>query len=167
MTLPPRQQAGDVATSPVASNGSSNADYRNVYPCSIYHNGRLGGSYTLYAESTVIRSEWKTKLEEAIGLRKAVQDFNKVFAIESLSVDTFLIPSVNTGPNSAVWHDGTVFTGKVTCSVPFSKWFFIFHWRKCLRCTLETPDGRGLVAVGCAEGIWIGYRYDSGCGFFF
>lgn len=128
-TLPSRQQAGDVATSPAVSNGSSNADYRNVFPCSIYHNGRLGGSYTLYAESTAIRTEWKTNLEEAIGLRKAVQDFNKVFAIESLSVDTFLIPSVNTGPNSTVWHDGTVFTGKVTCSVPFSKFFFLVSIR--------------------------------------
>ena len=147
---------------------SSNArDYRNVYPCSIYHNGRLGGSYTLYAESTGIRSEWKKKLEEAIGLRKAVQDLNKVFAIESLSVDTFLIPSVNTGPNSTVWHDGTFFTGKVTCSVPFSKFFSGVSLDEGLRNrSSETPDGRGLVAIGCAEGIWIGYRYDSGCGFF-
>ena len=134
-TLPSRQQAGDVSTSPSVSNGSSNADYRNVFPCSIYHNGRLGGSYTLYAESTAIRGEWKTKLEEAIGLRKAEQDFNKVFAIESLSVDTFLIPSVNTGPNSTAWHDGTVFTGKVTCSVPFSKCPSVFIGRN----TYEVP----------------------------
>ena len=26
-----------------------------------------------------------------------------------------------------------------------------------------TPDGRGLVAIGCAEGVWIGYRHDSKC----
>jgi len=59
-------------------------------------------------------------------------------------VDTFIVPSMHTGPNSAVWHDGTVLTGKVTCSVPFN-----------------TSDGRGLVAIGCAEGVWIGYRHDS------
>ena len=26
-----------------------------------------------------------------------------------------------------------------------------------------TPDGRGLVAIGCAEGVWIGFRHDSRC----
>uniref|UniRef100_A0A0W0F0H3 Putative Dbl-like domain-containing protein n=1 Tax=Moniliophthora roreri TaxID=221103 RepID=A0A0W0F0H3_MONRR len=34
-------------------------------------------------------------------------------------------------------------TGKVTCSVPFN-----------------TSDGRELVAIGCAEGVWIGFRRD-------
>ena len=29
-----------------------------------------------------------------------------------------------------------------------------------------TPDGRGLVAIGCAEGVWIGFRHDSRCTFF-
>lgn len=39
----------------------------------------------------------------------------------------------------------------------------------CLRCLvtyssfLDTPDGRGLVAIGCAEGVWIGFRHDSRC----
>jgi hypothetical protein len=120
-TLASRQQAADSSPAASVSNSSTSSDYRNVYPCSIYHNGRLGGSYTLYAESSALRNEWKQKLEEAIGLRKAVQDLNKVFAIESLSVDTFLIPSATTSPNSTVWQDGTFFTGKVTCSVPFSK----------------------------------------------
>jgi hypothetical protein len=26
-----------------------------------------------------------------------------------------------------------------------------------------TADGRGLVAIGCAEGVWIGFRHDSRC----
>ena len=26
-----------------------------------------------------------------------------------------------------------------------------------------TADGRALVAVGCAEGVWIGFRHDSRC----
>jgi len=92
-----------------------------LFPCTIHHNGRLGGPYILYAETAATRLEWKRKLEEALGLRKVVQESNKVFEIESLSVDTFLLPTMNTGPNSSVWHDGTLFTGKVTCSVPFSK----------------------------------------------
>lgn len=28
-----------------------------------------------------------------------------------------------------------------------------------------TADGRALVAVGCAEGVWIGFRHDSRCMF--
>ncbi|KAN0135799.1 CNH domain containing protein [Lactarius tabidus] len=37
----------------------------------------------------------------------------------------------------------SMFTGEVTCSVPFT-----------------TTDGRALVAVGCAEGVWIGFRHN-------
>ena len=29
----------------------------------------------------------------------------------------------------------------------------------------DTHDGRFLVAIGCAEGVWIGYRHDSRCEF--
>ena len=29
----------------------------------------------------------------------------------------------------------------------------------------DTHDGRYLVAIGCAEGVWIGYRHDSRCEF--
>ena len=118
------QTGTSLTATPNASNTASSSganDNRTVYPCTIHHNGRLGGTHTLYAESTAIRDEWKKKLEEALGLRKVVQELNEVFAIESLSVDTFLVPSMNTGPNSSVWHDGTFFTGKVTCSVPFSE----------------------------------------------
>ncbi|KAF9649980.1 hypothetical protein BDM02DRAFT_1684009 [Thelephora ganbajun] len=41
------------------------------------------------------------------------------------------------------WNNDGNFTDKVTCSVPFT-----------------TPDGRGLMAIGCAEGIWIGFKHD-------
>ncbi|KAH9479303.1 Rho1 guanine nucleotide exchange factor 1 [Psilocybe cubensis] len=131
-------------TASVSSRSADNGDTRQVYPFTIHHNGRLGGPYVFYAESAASRLEWKQKLDESLGLRKVVQESNKVFEIESLSVDTFILPALTTGPNSSVWHDGTLFTGKVTCSVPFN-----------------TPDGRGLVAIGCAEGVWIGYRHDS------
>ena len=91
-----------------------------MYPCTIHHNGRLGGLYTVFAESAQTRAEWKQKLEEAIGLRKVVQDSNKVFEIETLSSDTFLVPSMMSS-QGASWSHGEAFTGKVTCSVPFSK----------------------------------------------
>ena len=74
----------------------------------------------MYAESSQARLEWKAKLEEAIGLRKVVQESNKVFEVETLSVDTFFAPTLmaNAGPS---WNNDGNFTGKVTCSVPFSK----------------------------------------------
>ncbi|KAF8661267.1 hypothetical protein AX16_001369 [Volvariella volvacea WC 439] len=129
----------DATTNPAASP----EDSRMVYPFTIHHNGRLGGPYTFYAESPQARLDWKAHLEQALALRKAVQDSNKVFEIEKLSTATFLMPSAY-NPNSVpTYNQETTFTGKVTCSVPFN-----------------TPDGRGLVAIGCAEGVWIGYRHD-------
>lgn len=127
------------ATSPETA-----ADSRAVYPCTIHHNGRLGGLWTLYAESAQARNEWKQKLDEAIGLRKVVQESNKVFEVETLSADTFLVPSVLPGASTQPWSHENAYTGKVTCSVPFN-----------------TSDGRALVAIGCAEGVWIGFRHDS------
>ena len=97
------------------------SDSRAVYPCTIHHNGRLGGLWTLCAEAAPARNEWKSKLDEAIGLRKVVQESNKVFEIETLSADTFLVPSMMPSGNSQSWNQENAYTGKVTCSVPFSK----------------------------------------------
>ncbi|KAL5513096.1 TUS1 [Sanghuangporus vaninii] len=127
----------------VANGTPSENDARWVFPCTIHHNGRLGGLWTVYAETAQARSEWKQKLDEALVLRKVVTDANKVFEIETLSSETFCVPSMHATQTSASWNEEHVFTGKVTCSVPFS-----------------TPDGRGLVAIGCAEGVWIGLRHD-------
>ena len=91
-----------------------------AYPCTIHHNGRLGGPYILYAESAAARNEWKQKLDEALGIRKVVQDSNKVFEVETLSADTFLVPSVLAGPSSPSYNQDSALTGRVTCSIPFS-----------------------------------------------
>ena len=93
---------------------------RAVYLCTISHNSRLGGIYTLFAGSTRERSEWKAKLEEAIGLRKFVS--NPIFKMKTLSADTFLVraPPAKVGPSSS-WSNNVNFTGKVTCSVPFGR----------------------------------------------
>ena len=116
------RHAGDTGTpTGVAASPDTSTDSRLVYPCTIHHNGRLGGLYTVFAESAQTRSEWKQKLEEAIGLRKVVQDSNKVFEIETLSADTFLVPSMINNSNVS-WNNENPFTGKVTCSVPFSKY---------------------------------------------
>ncbi|KAG8961323.1 hypothetical protein FRC03_005538 [Tulasnella sp. 419] len=121
--------------------GDGAGDSRTVWPCSIHHTGRVGGLYQLFAESAAVRAEWKQKLEEAINLRNIVQESNKVFETRLLSEDTFAMPASIANP---AYSGETPFTGKVTCSVPFS-----------------TSDGRGLVAIGCAEGVWIGLRNDK------
>ncbi|KAF9038576.1 CNH domain-containing protein [Panaeolus papilionaceus] len=124
----------------------SATDSRHVFPLTLHHNGRMGGPYILYAESSQIRSEWKEKLDHALTMRKVVQENNKVFEIEYLSRDTFIMPSIpinNSNHSGPAWNQDSQFTGKVTCSVPFN-----------------TPDGRALVAIGCTEGVWIGFRHD-------
>jgi hypothetical protein len=75
----------------------------------------------------VARKEWKQKLEEALVLRKVVQESNKMFEMETLSDDTFLLPNMlhGVGSGSRVElvqqrsYDGG-YTGRVTCSVSFS-----------------------------------------------
>jgi RHO1 GDP-GTP exchange protein 1/2 len=124
----------------------------------------MGGLNTVYAETAAARAEWKAKLEEAIGLRKVVQESNKVFEIETLSADTFLVPSMLAGATTPSWNHENSFTGKVTCSVPFGK----NSLPLAVHITHQiyppaTGDGRALVAIGCAEGVWIGFRHDSRC----
>ncbi|RDB18445.1 Rho1 guanine nucleotide exchange factor 1 [Hypsizygus marmoreus] len=137
-----RHAEGGSAVAAGASPDSAN-DSRSVFPLTLHHNGRTGGPYILYADSAQTRNEWKQKLEEALGLRKIVQESNKVFEVETLSADTFLVPSMMAGTPPPSWNQDNAFTGKVTCSVPFT-----------------TSNGRPLVAIGCAEGVWIGYRHD-------
>ena len=95
-------------------------DARSVFPLTLHHNGRAGGPIILYAESLQARQEWKAKIDEAVGLRKVVQESNKIFEVESLSADTFLVPSPTAAPSPA-WNQDSSFTGRVTCSVPFSQ----------------------------------------------
>jgi hypothetical protein len=87
----------------------------------------MGGLYILYAESATSRTEWKQKLDEAIGLRKVVQESNKVFEIETLSAGTFLVPSITSAPSAPAWNNDQQFTGKVTCSIPFSECWSMLH----------------------------------------
>jgi hypothetical protein len=144
------------------SSPDSATDTPLAYPFTFHHSGRLGGLYTLYADSIQARAEWKQKLEEAIGLRRVVQESNKVFDLETLNSDTFLIPSGVAGAASPSRNLNNSYPGKVTCSVPFCMCKLL----TCLRADLTlaaVADGRDLVAIGCAEGVWIGFRHDPRC----
>lgn len=116
-----KTEAGTPTTS--SQSPETVGDSRAVYPCTIHHNGRLGGLYTVFAESMQARTEWKQKLDEAIGLRKVVQESNKVFEVETLSADTFIGPAMVPSQNGASHSHESAYTGKVTCSVPFSEFF--------------------------------------------
>ncbi|KAJ3983138.1 CNH domain-containing protein [Lentinula detonsa] len=139
---------------------SSSSSTRLLYPITLHHLGRLAPQSTatqppkpspnviLYAESAAARTEWGVKLQEALGIRRVVQESNKVFEIEMLSSDSFVTSAGVDGSGGGagvlgLGYSSETLTGRVTCSVPFN-----------------TADGRGLVAVGCAEGVWIGFRHD-------
>ena len=134
-------------------------DSRSVHPLTIHHNGRMGGPYILYAESAQIRAEWKQKLEEALGLRKIVQESNKVFEVETLSADTFLVPSMSAAAQGPAWNQESTYTGKVTCSVPFSKQTGAGNeslFNLTYRYTRWAGAGRNWMCRGCLD--WIQTR---------
>jgi hypothetical protein len=124
---PPRQRpnrilfSGGTTTHDDPIPGSEAAsDSRTVYPFTISFigQGQLGGQYTLWTDSFASRADWQEKLLHAKVLRSEVNDANKVFEMTPLSQDTFYM-----APNYAVSKaegDG-VWTGRVTCSVPFSE----------------------------------------------
>lgn len=120
-------------------------DTRDLWPFTVQHIGGKMEPLTLFSVSKEGREEWKKKLDEAMGLRSAVQDANKVFESHVLSDNIFAVPSASSidpdRPPQGV--DSSVFHGKVTCAVPFA-----------------TADGRRLVAIGCSDGVWIGLRND-------
>lgn len=122
----------------------------------------MSGLSTMYAESSAARAEWKAKFEEAIRLRKVVQESNKVFEIETISTDTFLVPS-HTGGSTPSWSHESLSTGRVTCSVPFCMSYPSTHPSSTDWLLLVATAGRKLVAIGCAEGIWIGFPDDPKC----
>lgn len=91
-----------------------------------------------------------------------MQESNKVFEIEYLSRDTFIMPSIAVSAAGPAWNQDSQFTGKVTCSVPFSESFDPPYHTPTNK-HLDTPDGRAFVAIGCSEGVWIGFRHDPQC----
>ncbi|KAG6841117.1 hypothetical protein C0991_001686 [Blastosporella zonata] len=138
-----RSVASSTSASSNSGGQSENGEPQTLYPFTIHNNGRNGGPMMWFTDTSSGRVEWRQKLDEAIGLRKVVQESNRVFEIETLSLHTFTVPPVGYPLAPSTWNDNSI-TGKVTCSIPFN-----------------TPDGRRLVAIGCAEGIWIGFRHDS------
>lgn len=56
-----------------------------MYPFTIYHaNTSIPRRYTLYTHTPTARVNWYNALVDAIGVRKARQDANKVFTLPSI-----------------------------------------------------------------------------------
>ena len=78
-----------------ADNGSFisiSSTKQNMYPFTIYHaNTSIPRRYTLYAHTPTVRTNWYNALVDAIGVRKARQDANKVFALPRQSSTCLII----------------------------------------------------------------------------
>ena len=89
-------------------------DHRGTFPITITHEGHLGGSYTLYADTEETRSMWRSKLEEAAQLR---QQSSQVFKVKVLNRESFFI---RTGVSSGYLPEGRQLTRTINCATPFS-----------------------------------------------
>lgn len=74
--------------STVAGNAAPQDD-RSLFPITIHSLGRYAYSVTLYVDSERSRQTWKTKFEEAIGMRMQILDTYKVFDLHPMTDQTF------------------------------------------------------------------------------
>lgn len=124
----------------------SDRESRSLWPFTIHHLGGKLEPLTLYATSKQRRTEWHNRLEEAKAMRKAVIDANQAFRTINVCDSAFTLPNALMGldPDKPLSSsDATHFHGRITCAAPFSM-----------------ADGRKLMALGCADGVWIGLRQD-------
>ncbi|KAH9965640.1 hypothetical protein BGW80DRAFT_1344477 [Lactifluus volemus] len=96
-------------------------DSRAVYPRTILHTGQLGGLYTVYAESTQARSDWKESFRKRLGCARSCRSRTRCSKSRRSARTPFVVPSMLSPPGNQSWNTEIAFTGKVTCSVPFSK----------------------------------------------
>src|SRR5258708_20979213 len=114
-----------------------------------------------YAPSTIIDVPWP-----------ADDPDSKLFQVVTFSSDMFadpLIPEKGLLQSKVEVEESTL-SGKVNCSLTFSKQLGstgVSHnliWAADFVIpTIASTDGRTCLAIGCAEGLWIGYRDDSQC----
>jgi len=86
-------------------------------PLVIHHDGRLGGTTRLFAESEDVQSTWKSKLEEAILLR---QKSTRVFEMSILAREEFLTMGGGSSNTYSPLEDR--FSARtITCAAPFGR----------------------------------------------
>lgn len=96
-------------------------DSRTVWPFTISFigQGQLGGQYTLWTDSYAARAEWQERFQHAKVLRTEVNDATRVFEMTPLSEGTFWMAPNYAAPKV---EGDSPYTGRVTCSTPFSEY---------------------------------------------
>lgn len=87
-----------------------------MLPLVIHHDGRLGGTTRLFAESEDVQSTWKSKLEEAVLLR---QKSSRVFEMSILAREEFLTVGGKPSPNTDSPLEDRFSARTITCAAPF------------------------------------------------
>ena len=90
-----------------------------MFPFTVTHQGHFGASYTLYADTEETRSMWKSKLEEAIQLRK---QSSRVFKMKVLNRESFLMKA---GASSGYLPESAQLTRTINCVAPFSTFHIV------------------------------------------
>ena len=85
-----------------------------VYPFTIQTCGSRGGCWTLCAEFSYEREEWKRQLEEAVKLRR-VRGEERVFEMRMMYGDGAVFGQGKGGSDDSEWE------GRISCSAPFGK----------------------------------------------
>jgi hypothetical protein len=88
-----------------------------MLPLTVHHDGRLGGTTRLYAESEDVQSTWKLRLEESILLR---QKSSQVFEMGVVATEEFLAAG---GTSNEHPPEARPTTRTITCAAPFGKCF--------------------------------------------
>ena len=91
------------------------------YPLSFHDHGRNGGSYTLYASTIEQRNEWRRKMLEAMSARKAAQEPNSIFSLETITSNT-------ASSQEAPAHQSGLVTGYISCTLPFGAFHSVLVW---------------------------------------
>ncbi|KAG9039251.1 hypothetical protein FRB95_011836 [Tulasnella sp. JGI-2019a] len=118
----------------------TNKDSTPAYPFVVSHAALQGKRrYTLCANSDSVRRKWYDSLRDAIGLRDAQQQANRLFAVETLADNLFRSLTALVPLSSPLRKKSNYFTGKITCAARFA-----LH-------------GRNYIALGCSTGVFVGY----------
>ncbi|KAI7943871.1 hypothetical protein MJO28_011399 [Puccinia striiformis f. sp. tritici] len=161
-----------------------------VFPITIQSLGRNNYSSTMYVESERIRNLWKSKFEEAIGLRLQILDSFKVFDLYPMTDQTFAASGSSTVPptthnntpisashvngsgvggssgslNSSASSSAAHLNSNNSSNRPNTVGEAISNMHGPPTCSVpfRSTDGKRLIAIGCQDGLWIGLRHDPG-----
>ncbi|KAI0026487.1 hypothetical protein K488DRAFT_66444, partial [Vararia minispora EC-137] len=133
---PPETRTSGSLLGVLAPSSSSNAD---LFPFTLFHAAHPSTRrYTLYTPTAPARAKWHAALVDALGVRAARQEANKLFALSTMNDGRFRVGSTTRARAAD-------FDGRVSAAVSF--------------CAFST--GRNFLAVGTASGIYVGLRADD------